>query len=90
MKQTTDEDQVVLAEMADLMTRQLKALHSGGSMFVYFYEADGRHTYRITKEEIVNTIAHEFTAADHQRRDVETAFTNDDTPKKDVDFTSAF
>ena len=90
MKQTTDEDQVVLAEMADMMTRQLKALHSGGSMFVYFYEADGRHMYRITKEEIVNTIAHEFTAADHQRRDVETAFTNDDTPKKDVDFTSAF
>ena len=62
MKQTTDEDQVVLAEMADLMTRQLKALHSGGSMFVYFYEADGRHMYRITKEEIVNTIAHEFVA----------------------------
>jgi hypothetical protein len=52
MKQTTDEDQVVLGEMPDPITRELLALQSGTSMVYRRIEADGLHTYRITKEDI--------------------------------------
>ena len=46
------EDQVVLGEMPDPITRELMALPNGGSMTYYHLEADGLHTYRITKQEV--------------------------------------
>ena len=50
------EDQVVLGEMPDPITRELMALPNGGSMTYYHLEADGLHTYRITKEEITKRL----------------------------------
>ena len=50
------EDQVVLGEMPDPITRELMVLPNGGSMIYHRIEADGLHTYRITKEEITKRL----------------------------------
>jgi hypothetical protein len=42
----------VEAELADLATRQIRSLPSGGSMEIAFLEEDGLHTFIITKIEV--------------------------------------
>ena len=55
MKQTTDENQVVLGEIPDPITRELMALPSGGSMILQHIKADGLHTYNVTKYETIES-----------------------------------
>ena len=49
------EDQVVLGEMPDPITRELMALPSGGSMILQHIKADGLHTYNVTKYETIES-----------------------------------
>jgi hypothetical protein len=49
----------VLAELADIVTRQLRVLPNGGSMIISMIEEDGLHTYRITKDEVDNALAYD-------------------------------